>query len=59
MPRPDRQLRSVVVPTRVGVNLMQHFKHVALKCCPHTRGGEPDAEQQQLRYIWLSPHAWG
>ncbi len=49
----------VLVPTRVGMIL--HFALYVPSgiACPHTRGDDPGVVQPILKYLNLSPHAWG
>ncbi len=49
----------LIIPTHVGVNRWVHRTYPVNPDYPHTRGGEPDVNEQTIYLIKLSPHTWG
>ena len=49
----------MLVPTRVGMILIQIGDVLVVDSCPHTRGDDPALGLGNVEGISLSPHAWG
>ena len=50
---------GVLVPTRVGMILIDVLRKLGMMTCPHTRGDDPHYGKFNYKIQGLSPHAWG
>ena len=54
-----RLLRRIEIPTRVGMDRLQRFRHLAALRNPHARGDGPYNVDTDNRLRMKSPRAWG
>ena len=54
-----KSANAAVLPTRVGMVLIESFRPADLRGSPHPRGDGPSANERWSGLIWFSPPAWG
>ncbi len=52
-------IRGLLVPTRMGMILINHLFGYFFRPCPHTHGDDPSKRHCIIFNARLSPHAWG
>ena len=56
---PYHVLAYRVFPTRVGMVLVDSLQVVLRDGFPHTRGGAPEREIDEMAFLLFPPYAWG